>query len=138
MNVAELQTVMNHRLPVKIFMLENNGYASIRQTQNAFFGGGRIGCDTSSGLALPDMLKLAHAYGYRTVKIAGLADMRTTIETVLAGDDPAFCIVRLGENEFAPKLSSRVHADGSIASSSLEDMAPFLDEKTVRNNMIKN
>lgn len=138
MNVAELQTVLNHRLPVKIFMLENNGYASIRQTQNAFFGGGRIGCDTSSGLALPDMLKLAHAYGYRTVKIAGLADMRTTIETVLAGDDPAFCIVRLGENEFAPKLSSRVHADGSIASSSLEDMAPFLDEKTVRNNMINN
>lgn len=136
MNLAELQTVLNHRLPVKLFMLENNGYASIRQTQNAFFKGARIGCDTGSGLLLPDMLKIAQAYGYRTAEIAGHADMRKTIEAVLSGDDPAFCVVRLGENEFAPKLSSRVRADGSIASSSLEDMAPFLHEETVRNNMI--
>jgi len=136
MNLAELQTVLNHRLPVKIFMLENNGYASIRQTQNAFFKGERIGCDNGSGLLLPDMLKVAQAYGYHTAEIASHGDMRKTIESVLAGNAPAFCVVRLGENEFAPKLSSRVRADGSIASSSLEDMAPFLHEETVRNNLI--
>ncbi len=136
MNLAELQTILNHKLPVKIFMLENNGYTSIRQTQNAFFKGARIGCDTGSGLALPDMLKLAQAYGYRTAEITRHADMRQTISSVLAGDDPVFCVVRLGENEFAPKLSSRTRPDGTLVSSSLEDMSPFLPEETVKENLI--
>ena len=136
MNIAELQTVLNHRLPVKIFLLENNGYSSIRQTQNAFFGGARIGCDSGSGLALPDMLKLAKAYGYRTSEITCHEGLRAAVEDVLSGDDPVFCVVRLGENEFAPKLSSRTRPDGVIASSSLEDMAPFLPEEMVRDNLI--
>ena len=136
MNLAELQTVLNHKLPVKIFLLENNGYASIRQTQNAFFCGAKIGCDMASGLVLPDMLKLAQAYGFRTSEIKQHSGLRESIENVLAGDDPVFCVVRLGENEFAPKLSSRTRPDGVIASSSLEDMAPFLPEAMVRDNLI--
>lgn len=136
MNVAELQTVLNHRLPVKVFLLENNGYASIRQTQNAFFGGARIGCDPGSGLAMPDMLKLAQAYGLRTHEIRGHAGLADAIGRVLEGDDPAFCVVRLGENEFAPKLSSRSRPDGTLVSSSLEDMTPFLPEETVRDNLL--
>jgi len=136
MNLAELQTVLNHKLPVKIFLLENNGYASIRQTQNAFFSGAKIGCDRGSGVVLPDMLKLAHAFGFRTSEIKQHSGLREAIENVLMDDDPAFCVVRLGENEFAPKLSSRTQADGVIASSSLEDMAPFLSEERVRDNLI--
>lgn len=136
MNLAELQTVLNHRLPVKIFLLENNGYASIRQTQNAFFGGARIGCDAGSGLRMPDLLRLAQAYGFRTHEIARHEGLAETVAHVLEGQDPAFCVVRLGENEFAPKLSSRTRPDGSLVSSSLEDMAPFLPEETVRANML--
>lgn len=136
MNLAELQTVLNYRLPVKIFMLENNGYASIRQTQNAFFGGARIGCDKGSGLVLPDMLKVAQAYGFRTSEIKGHNRLVEAVGKVLAGDAPVFCVVRLGENEFAPKLSGRTRPDGVIASSSLEDMSPFLPEEMVRDNLI--
>jgi acetolactate synthase-1/2/3 large subunit len=136
MNLAELQTVLNHKLPVKIFLLENNGYASIRQTQNAFFRGAKIGCDRDSGVMLPDMLKLAQAFGFRTSEIKQHSGLREAVENVLMDDDPAFCVVRLGDNEFAPKLSSRTQADGVIASSSLEDMAPFLPEERVKDNLI--
>lgn len=136
MNLAELQTILNHKLPVKIFLLENNGYASIRQTQNSFFSGAKIGCDTGSGLALPDMIRLAQAYGIRTSEIKQHEGLSGEIEKVLAGNDPAFCVVRLGENEFAPKLLSRTRAGGVIASSSLEDMAPFLPEEMIRDNLI--
>ena len=117
-------------------MLENNGYASIRQTQNAFFGGARIGCDKGSGLVLPDMLKVAQAYGFRTSEIKGHNRLVEAVGKVLAGDAPVFCVVRLGENEFAPKLSGRTRPDGVIASSSLEDMSPFLPEEMVRDNLI--
>jgi len=136
MNLAELQTVLNHRLPVKIFLLENNGYSSIRQTQNAFFGGARIGCDPSSGIQLPNMIKLANAYGFRTLELSSHTDLEKTIADTLNGDDPALCVVHLGENEFSPKLSSRTHPDGSIVSSSLEDMAPFLSFDDITANMI--
>jgi acetolactate synthase-1/2/3 large subunit len=136
MNLAELQTVLNYRLPIKLFLLENNGYSSIRQTQNSFFHGLRIGCDTGSGLILPNMLKLARCYGFRTSEIRDHKGMKRKINSVLTGDDPAFCVVRLGENTFAPKLSSRTLADGSIASSSLEDMAPFLPEDVIRENLL--
>ena len=136
MNLAELQTLVNHRLVVKIFLLENNGYASIRQTQNAFFGGQKIGCDSSSGVALPDMLRIAAAYGIRAVEIHRESDMDLTIAEVLEGDDPVLCVVHLGENEFAPKLASRTLPDGTLISSSLEDMAPFLPEESVRKNVL--
>jgi acetolactate synthase-1/2/3 large subunit len=137
MNLAELQTVLNHTLRVKIFILDNNGYTSIRQTQNSFFGTERIGCDSSSGLHLPDMLKIGAAYGYRLETISSESDMRDKIQRVLAGDDPVICLVKLGENEFAPKLSARKLPDGRIASPSLEDLFPFLSSEEVADNMIQ-
>ena len=138
MNLAELQTVLNHRLAVKIFLLDNNGYASIRQTQNGFFDGQKIGCDPDSGLGLPDMLKIATAYGYRTAVIDDECRMETVVGEVMRGNDPVLCVVRLGENTFAPKLSSRKLPDGSIVSPSLEDMFPFLPEAEVRANILEN
>jgi acetolactate synthase-1/2/3 large subunit len=136
MNLAELQTVLNHQLIIKLFILDNNGYTSIRQTQNAFFGTDRIGCDASSGLQLPDMLKIGAAYGYRLATISREADMLDKIQQVLEGDDPVICLVKLGENEFAPKLSSRKLPDGRIASPSLEDLFPFLSAEEIADNMI--
>jgi acetolactate synthase-1/2/3 large subunit len=137
MNLAELQTVLNHTLRVKIFILDNNGYTSIRQTQNSFFGTERIGCDASSGLHLPDMLKIGAAYGYRLETISCESDMKDKIQRVLEGDDPVICVVKLGENEFAPKLSARKLSDGRIASPSLEDLFPFLNAQEVADNMIQ-
>ncbi len=137
MNLQELQTVLNYGLPLKIFVLENNGYASMRQTQNAFFGGMKVGCDASSHVILPDMLKIAQAYGYRTCVIDSHASMRRKIEEAIAGNDAALCVVKLGENVFAPKLASRLCADGKMFSPSLEDMFPFLEKDVMEKNMIR-
>jgi acetolactate synthase-1/2/3 large subunit len=82
------------------------------------------------------MLRIAHAYGYRTAEISDERSMADEIRSVVRGEDAVLCLVRIGENEFAPKLSSRLRPDGSIASSSLEDMAPFLPEQMIRENTI--
>ena len=82
------------------------------------------------------MLKLAQAYGLRSDEIGQSSTMCETIDRVLAGDDPVICVVHLGENEFAPKLASRMRPDGTFASSSLEDLAPFLPEDVVRDNLV--
>jgi len=136
MNLAELQTILNHKLSVKLFILDNNGYSSIRQTQTSFFKGEKIGCDPSSGLCLPDMVKIGNAFGYRTFVADREGALPTLIDSVLEGDAPALCVVRIGENEFAPKLSSRVRPNGTIISSSLEDLYPFLTQEEIAGNMI--
>jgi acetolactate synthase-1/2/3 large subunit len=83
------------------------------------------------------MLKIGAAYGYRLETISSESDMRDKIQRVLAGDDPVICLVKLGENEFAPKLSARKLPDGRIASPSLEDLFPFLSSEEVADNMIQ-
>lgn len=137
MNIQELQTILNYQLPIKIFLLDNNGYTSIRQTQDAFFEGNRIGCDPPSGVILPDMRKIAEAYGYRTVTISNNDEVIAKIADVLNGNDPVLCVVKLWENIFAPKVASRRLANGRLISIALEDMSPFLGKDIVEKNMIR-
>jgi acetolactate synthase-1/2/3 large subunit len=135
LNIQELQTIVHHRLPVKIFVLNNGGYLSIRSTQSNFFGR-LMGADASSGISLPDMVKIGRAYGVASTSIDSVAGLEE-IREVLADPGPALCDVRLDPaQEFEPRLKSRQLADGTIVTPSLEDMYPFLDSEELSRNLL--
>ena len=137
MNLQELQTVVHYHLPIKIFVLNNYGYHSIRQTQENYFGHPLVGADPSSGVTLPDMKRIADAYQIPFIRCSNHDEMRNCIEMVLDNDDPYICEVMLTcDQPFAPKAASRRLADGSMASRPLEDLAPLLDRKELEENMI--
>jgi len=137
MNIQELQTIIHNNLPIKLFVLNNGGYISIRNTQNGFFKGHKVGADNESGVSFPDTLKLANAYGFKTFKINNQLNLSDDIEKVLKIDGPVICEVMLSPQEkMEPKLSSKIKHDGSIVSSPLEDMFPFLDREEFDDNMI--
>ena len=135
LNIQELQSVAHHRLPLKLFVLSNGGYLSIRLTQMGFFG--RLaGEGPASGVTFPDIVKVAEAYGLPAVRIEGEA-FEAAIRDALAAPGPVVCDVRLDEDQgFEPKSSSRRLADGRIVSAPLEDLAPFLPRDEFRSNML--
>jgi acetolactate synthase-1/2/3 large subunit len=134
-NIQELQTVVHHQLPVKIFVLDNGGYLSIRQTQVNFFGR-LMGESPASGVSFPDVVKVAEAYGIPATSIESDHDFSRIIE-VLNAPGPALCRVCLDPaQEFEPRLKSRQLADGTIVSPSLEDMYPFLEPEEVESNLL--
>ena len=127
MNLQELQTIISQDLPIKVFILNNNGYHSIRQTQTAYFPDAPIGCDRSSGLAFPDFVKVAKAFGFNARRCNKLSMLDVSIEKTLLESGPSVCEIVLDEAQsFSPKLASRVLEDGTMESPSLEDMSPFL------------
>jgi acetolactate synthase-1/2/3 large subunit len=138
MNLAELQTITMHRLPIKLFVLNNHGYHSIRQTQQNYFPDNLIGCGPDSGLWFAPFSKLADACGFGYRLAAKTADLDAAIRETLTGDGPQMCEVRLDlSQQFAPKVSSRKLDDGRMISAPLEDMAPFLSREELQSNMIE-
>ena len=139
MNLQELQTVRHYNLPVKIFILNNEGYHSIKMTQTSFFNGELMGCNAECGVSFPDNSKLADLYGLKYFKINSTARMKQTIKDVLSGPGAALCEVFLDNDYvFAPRLSSRKEPDGRIISSPLEDLSPLLPRDELEANMISN
>lgn len=135
MNIQELQTVVHHRLPVKVFVLNNGGYLSIRQTQGWFFGR-FVGESETSGVSFPNMVAIAEAYGIPSRPITA-PDWEDSIDEVLNTPGPYLCEVMLDPNQhFEPKVTSKQLPDGRIVSSSLEDMFPFLGEDELQQNLI--
>ncbi len=134
LNIQELQTVVHHKLPVKIFVLNNGGYLSIRSTQNNFFG--RVmGESPASGVSFPDFVKVAQAYGIPGVRVGRDAEMGA-VEAALAASGPALIEVMLDpKQEFEPRSRSKVLPDGTIVSPPLEDMYPFLSPEELAANM---
>lgn len=139
MNIQEFQTVVYHKLPIKIFVLDNQGYISIRNTQNAFFDGFFVGSDKGSGVSLPDMRDIAKAYGIKTSIIRNHAELESKIKEVLSYPETILCVVKLDpEEKMYPKVASEKKEDGTMVSKSLEDMYPFLDRDEFKKNMIIN
>ena len=137
MNIQELQTIIHHQLPIKLFSLNNNGYISQKQTQDSFFNGFKVGVDASSGVSFPSITKLGEAYGFRTFQIASHDQIDATLAEVLAAKGPVICEVLLPDDyKFAPKLSSKKLDDGRMISSPLEDLAPFLEREEFRSNLL--
>ena len=130
-----MQTIAHHRLPVKIFVLNNGGYLSIRTTQSNFFGD-LMGEGPASGVSFPDMVRLACAYNIPAMRIDSSEEF-DRIQTVLDSPGPALCEVHLDpRQEFEPRLKSRQLPDGAIASPALEDMYPFLPPEELRSNLL--
>lgn len=137
MNLQELQTIKHHNLPIKIFLLNNNGYISIKQTQKNFFDGRMTGSGTDSGVSVPDFIKIGNAFGIKTVKIDNNQNLSGKISEVLKEKEPVLCEIMVNADyTFSPKLSSRKLEDGTMVSPSLEDMFPFLDRDEYEKNMI--
>jgi acetolactate synthase-1/2/3 large subunit len=137
MNLQELQTIVHHRLPIKIFLWNNQGYASIRMTQDAYFPGGYVAADPTSGVTFPDMLKIASAYGIPARRIANHSTLLQDIEASLATPGPALCEILMAPDQpLLPKLASQVKPDGSMVSKPLEDMFPFLERAEFLENML--
>ncbi len=140
MNIQELQTIIHHQMPLKIFLINNGGYHSIRQTQKKFFGEPLIGIGSDSlDLSFPDMEKIAGAYGYPYVKIKSNQELVAGIEQTLNQKGPMICevIVTIDQN-FEPKSSAKRLEDGTIVSPPLEDLDPFLPEEEMEEIMIIN
>lgn len=136
-NIQELETVARLNLPIAFFVLNNDGYASIRASQTAFFGAPLIGCDRRTGQSLPDIRKVAQAYGIATELIADQSDLRSAVRRVLSLPGPVVCDVRVIPDEVrAPRLSSVQRSDGSFVSKPMEDLWPFLDREEFLSNML--
>lgn len=136
MNLQELQTIIGGRLPIKIFVLNNDGYHSIRQTQQNYFSDNIVGCGPDSGLTFPDFHRLAGGFGIPSRRVGDHAGLAAAIRATLDEDGPQLCEVMLDKRqEFAPKLASRKLDDGTMVSPSLEDMAPFLPREELADAM---
>jgi len=136
-NIQELETVARLNLPIKFFVLNNDGYASIRASQSNYFGQASIGCDARTGLTVPDISKVAGAYGLRTAVIKDQRNLREDVRRVLNAPGPVVCDVHVIPDEVrAPRLSSYQKPDGSFVSRPLEDLWPFLPREEFFANMI--
>lgn len=136
MNLQELQTIVGLNLPVKIFVLNNDGYHSIRQAQQNHFADNIVGCGPDSGLTFPDFQRLAAGFGIPSSRVGRDGELADAVRAALAGEGPHLCEVMIDKRQqFAPKLSSRRLEDGSMVSSPLEDLVPFLTDAQLEEAM---
>lgn len=136
-NIQELANVSSRDLPIKIFILNNNGYASIRMTQKIHFNSHFVCCDPASGLPMPSIEKIAQAYGIKFIRIADNSELEEKAIETLDMNGPVICeLIVDPQLPTMPRLSSEVKPDGSIVSKPLEDLWPFLDRDEFASNMI--
>lgn len=137
MNLQELQTVMTNKLPIKIFLINNNGYHSIRITQTNLFNKNFVGIGEESGdLSFPDFKKIAEAFGYPYYSANSNAEMKDVVDKVLEEEGPVFCeIFTDTEQVWEPKSSTKRLEDGTLVSPPLEDLAPFLPREELKKQM---
>ena len=137
MNIQELQTIRMLDLPLKLFLFDNQGYASIRNTQRNYFEGRFVGTGPEGRLGLPDFVELAHANGIEAMRIDDAADLVAGVREALAKRGPVFVDVRVQSDEALwPKSAALPQADGTIRSMPLEDMSPLLPRDEFRSNML--
>ena len=138
MNLQELQTILTNKLPIRIFLINNNGYHSIRQTQNNLFKENtKIGIGPESqDLSFPDYKKIAEAFGYSYYSAKNNIEMKNVIDEILATEGPMFCEIFTDSDQvWEPKSSTKKLEDGTLVSPPLEDLAPFLPQKELENIM---
>ena len=137
-NLQELQTVLTNRLPIKLFLINNNGYHSIRITQNNLFKKhSKIGIGPESGdLSFPEFKKIAEAFGYSYYCASSNKEMKEVVDKVLEEDGPVFCEIFTDTTQvWEPRSSTKRLPDGTLVSPPLEDLAPFLPRKELERNM---
>jgi acetolactate synthase-1/2/3 large subunit len=136
-NIQELETIHRLNLPIKFFVLNNDGYSSIRASQAAYFGKPSIGADKNTGLTIPNLSAVGQAFKLSTHVIADQTNLRAEVRKVLAMPGPVLCDVNVLPDEVrAPRLQSYQKEDGSFVSKPLEDLFPFLPREEFLANMI--
>ena len=139
MNVQELATIKANNLPIKVFIIDNNGYLLIRHTQRNFMEDRFFGTDNTNGLYLPDLTKIAESYGIKAIRIENNNELETKIKEVLASDEPVLCDVVCDEWQYLiPRISSEKMPDGTLKAHDYADMFPFLPREEYANNMNNN
>jgi len=137
MNIQELELVYRYQLPIKFFILNNNGYGSIRTTQNTHFGGNLVVSDSTSGLTLPSIELNSAAYKIPFIKIENQKNLKEDIKSVLNYPGPVICELTIDpDHKTFPKASVYKKEDGSFATRPMEDLAPFLEREEYLNNLL--
>ncbi|MGV8108361.1 thiamine pyrophosphate-binding protein [Methanospirillum sp.] len=137
LNIQELQTIIHHNLPIKIFVFNNDGYLAIRHTQNGFLEGNYVGSDESGGVSLPNFRKVAKAYGIKVSRISNHKKLERKIQSIISEDGPVLCEIMISrEQEVIPRQGFYLRSDGAFVPRPLEDMYPYLDRKEFLENMM--
>jgi len=137
MNLQELQTISGYNIPAKIFILNNEGYHSIRQTQHNYFNGREIGCGNSSGLTFPSFEKIAKAFNFKYFKIKNVKDCNKNIKKIINFNKAFICEVKIDKNQlFEPRIVSYKDKNGMLRTPPLEDMSPKLSDKIFNETML--
>lgn len=138
MNIQELEVIKRRNLPVKLFITDNDGYSMIYGSQNGNFQGRLTGCTRESGLTLPDIEKVAGAFGIKTLRLDCEAELKEKIKEALEYDGPTVCIVRTDiEQKIVPRQANYMKEDGQMASRPLDDMTPLLERKELEDSRWK-
>lgn len=136
MTIHEMATVMHHQLPVKLFVLNNGGYLTIKQTQDLGFEGRHMGSDEGSGISFPDFMEIAKAHRFKAVRLDSHMNLKQQIEDIMNHEGPVLCEIMMDPNQMqAPKAINRRSADGTMMQTALEDSYPFLDPKEIEENL---
>ena len=136
MNLQELETVRRLNLPIKFFVLNNQGYGSIRATQNNYFDGRHVAVSKESGLTLPEISKIGPAFGIPTQRMENQENIRSRVRDILQAEGPVVCEVIVSPDQAtAPRVSSTRLPDGSMQSMPMEDLWPFLERAELKANM---
>lgn len=138
MNLQELQTILTNKLPIKIFLINNSGYHSIRITQTNLFNKNFVGIGEESGdLSFPEFKKIAEAFGYKYLSAHSNAEMKSVVDEVLKLDGPVFAEIFTDTVQvWEPKSSTKRLSDGTLVSPPLEDLAPFLPREELEKQML--
>jgi acetolactate synthase I/II/III large subunit len=137
LNIQELEVVARLKLPIKMFILENNGYGSIMATQRNIFNGFYVGAHPESGLTLPNLSKIANTYGITYVEATNHNDLTPAIKRSLQADGPVLCAVKAKNHITSPRVQSLKLSNGGMISKPLEDMWPYLSPEEIKENMLK-
>lgn len=132
MNIQELQTIAQYKLPIKTIVLNNDGYLAITLMQDNLFAGRHFGSDSASGVGSPDFCRLAEAYGIPGFRLHTLDDVKTNLADLLSTPGPALIEINMVRNQLLiPRVQSKKDSDGKIISGNIDAMFPFLDDSTV-------
>jgi len=136
-NIQELETLSRLQLPIKIFILNNNGYGSIKAMQENHFNSRYVCCNPQSGLTFPDICRIATAYGLKATSIDNQKNLKEKVLEVIRTEGTVICDLLVDPSvPTSPRVSSQVLPDGQIVSKPMEDLWPFLDRDEFYRNMI--
>lgn len=136
MNIQELQTLVQNKIPIKIFVLNNNGYLAISLMQDNLFKGEYIGSTPESGVSSPDFCAVGNAYGIKSFRLENNTDLENNIQSVLDWNGPAICEIMMPEHQLLiPRVQSKKDETGKITSVSIENMFPFIPDEELKNIM---